>query len=159
MPTIVLDTTVNAPIGIVFDLARSIDLHMYSTGKTNEKAIAGVTSGLIEAGQTVQWRAKHLGVYQTLTVRIAKMEKPYFFEDKMIQGAFQSMEHQHLFEEQADGTVLMRDVFNFRAPLGPLGRFAEWSFLTGYMRRFLEERNHIIKLVAESGDYSRYIEG
>ncbi|WP_257089358.1 hypothetical protein [Sphingobacterium sp. E70] len=26
------------------------------------------------------------------------------------------MEHQHLFEEQADGAVLMRDVFNFRAP-------------------------------------------
>ena len=147
MPTLVLDTTVNAPIGIVFDLARSIDLHMYSTGKTNEKAIAGVTSGLIEAGQTVQWRAKDVGVYQ----------KPYFFEDKMIQGAFQSMDHQHLFEEQADGTVLMRDVFNFKAPLGPLGRFAEWSFLTSYMRRFLEERNHIIKLVAESGDYSRYL--
>ena len=63
MPTLVLDTTVNAPIGIVFDLARSIDLHMYSTGKTNEKAIAGVTSGLIEAGQTVQWRAKDVGVY------------------------------------------------------------------------------------------------
>ncbi|WP_293944952.1 MULTISPECIES: SRPBCC family protein [unclassified Sphingobacterium] len=156
MPTLILDTIINAPLTIVFDLARSIDLHMYSTKKTKEKAIAGVTSGLIEAGQTVQWRAKHLGVYQTLTVRITKMEKPYFFEDKMIQGAFQSMDHQHLFEEQVDGTVLMRDVFHFRAPLGLLGRFAEWSFLTVYMKRFLEERNRIIKVVAESGDYIHY---
>lgn len=156
MPTLVLDTLVNAPIAIVFDLARSIDLHMYSTKKTNERAIAGITSGLIELGQTVRWRAKHLGVYQTLTVRITKMEKPYFFEDKMIQGVFQSMDHQHLFEEQEDGAVLMRDVFHFRAPLGPLGRFAEWSFLTVYMKRFLEERNRIIKAVAESGDYVRY---
>ncbi|QIH33202.1 SRPBCC family protein [Sphingobacterium sp. DR205] len=116
MPTLVLDTLVNAPIAIVFDLARSIDLHMYSTKKTNERAIAGITSGLIEAGQIVRWRAKHLGVYQTLTVRITKMEKPYFFEDKMVQGVFPSMDHQHLFEE----------------------------------------RNRIIKLVAESGDYVRY---
>jgi len=156
MPTLILDTIVNAPIAIVFDLARSIDLHMYSTKKTNEKAISGVTSGLIEAGQTVQWRAKHLGVYQTLTVQITKMEKPYFFEDKMIQGIFQTMDHQHLFEAQVDGTVLMRDVFHFRAPLGPLGWFAEWSFLTVYMKRFLEERNRIIKVVAESGDYVHY---
>ena len=157
MPTLVLDTIINAPIAIVFDLARSIDLHMYSTKKTNEQAIMGVTSGLIEAGQAVQWRAKHLGVYQTLTVRITKMEKPYFFEDKMTQGIFQSMDHKHIFEEQVDGAVLMRDIFNFRAPLGPLGRLAEWSFLTCYMKRFLEERNRIIKAVAESGNYIYYI--
>ncbi len=158
MPTLILETIVAAPIAIVFDLARSIDLHMYSTKKTNERAIAGVTSGLIEAGQTVQWQAKHLGVYQTLTVRITKMEKPYFFEDEMIQGAFRSMDHQHVFEKRVDGTVLMRDVFNFRAPLGFLGRLAEWSFLTNYMRRFLEERNLIIKEVAESGNHIRYVQ-
>jgi hypothetical protein len=62
MPKIELTTHINAPIGRVFDLSRSIDLHMESTKKTGEKAIAGKTSGLIELGETVIWRAKHFGI-------------------------------------------------------------------------------------------------
>lgn len=157
MPQLILDTVIEAPLKVVFDLARSIDVHMYSTKETGEKAVEGVTTGLIEVGQTVRWRAKHLGVKQTLTVQITAMEKPNYFEDKMIQGVFQSMDHQHHFEELADGKVLMRDIFNFSAPFGVLGRFVEWLFLTAYMRRFLEERNQSIKEVAESGQYVRYL--
>ncbi len=85
------------------------------------------------------------------------MEKPCFFEDRMIQGVFHSMDHQHIFEELEEGSVLMRDVFNFRAPLGLLGRLAEWLFLKRYMLRFLEERNRVIKDVAESGNYAEYV--
>jgi hypothetical protein len=51
MPVINLHTQINAPIGIVFDLSRSIDLHKISTAHTNEEAIAGVTSGLIGMGE------------------------------------------------------------------------------------------------------------
>jgi hypothetical protein len=157
MPQLILDTIIKAPLSVVFDLARSIDLHMYSTKKTGEKAIGGVTTGLIEAGQQVRWRARHLGLKQTLTVRITAMEKPYFFEDQMIHGVFRSMDHQHIFEELEEGSVRMRDVFNFRAPLGLLGRLAEWLFLKRYMLRFLEERNRVIKEVAESGSYADYV--
>jgi hypothetical protein len=63
MPKIELHTEIDAPIERVFDLARSIDLHMLSTSHTNEKAIAGKTSGLIGLGEWVTWRAKHLGFY------------------------------------------------------------------------------------------------
>lgn len=48
MSTIHLKTTIKADINKVFDLARDIDLHQKSTFKTNEKAIAGRISGLIE---------------------------------------------------------------------------------------------------------------
>ncbi|WP_317038860.1 hypothetical protein [Chryseobacterium sp. Leaf405] len=65
-----LNTIINADIQTVFDLARDIDLHQKSTSKTNEKAIAGRVSGLIEEGETVTWKAKHLGLYQTLTTKI-----------------------------------------------------------------------------------------
>jgi len=157
MPQLILDTIIEAPLSVVFDLARSIDLHMYSTKKTGEKAIDGVTTGLIEAGQQVRWRARHLGVKQTLTVQITAMEKPHFFEDRMTQGVFHSMDHQHIFKKLEHGKVLMRDVFNFKAPLGVLGRLAEWLILTRYMLRFLEERNQVIKEVAESGKFQVYL--
>lgn len=47
MPVVRITTKVNAPIQVVFDLSRSIDLHKISTAHTNEEAIAGKTSGLI----------------------------------------------------------------------------------------------------------------
>ena len=59
MPRIEIKTQIKAPIQIVFDLARNIDLHKLSTSQTNETAIAGKTSGLIDIGESVTWRAKH----------------------------------------------------------------------------------------------------
>lgn len=55
MPVITLDTYIQASREVVFDLSRDIDLHQISTRHTNEKAIAGKTSGLIGLGETVTW--------------------------------------------------------------------------------------------------------
>ena len=44
-----------APISVVFDLSRSIDLHKISTQQTKEEDIPGVTSGLIKKGEWVTW--------------------------------------------------------------------------------------------------------
>ena len=60
MPAITLTTQVNAPIETVFDLSRSIDLHVESTYQTNEKAIAGCTSGLINLGDKLLGRQRTL---------------------------------------------------------------------------------------------------
>ena len=76
MAIIELTTEIDAPIGRVFDLARSIDLHTNSTSKTGERAVAGVTSGLIGAGEEVTWRARHFGVWQSLTVRVKCSSRP-----------------------------------------------------------------------------------
>lgn len=48
MGLIKLEIFINADLKTVFDLARNIDLHQISTKHTNEKAIAGRVSGLIE---------------------------------------------------------------------------------------------------------------
>lgn len=148
MPLIALMTEIRAPIKRVFDLSRSIDAHVSSAAQTNERAIAGRTSGLIELGETVTWEARHFGVKQTLTVEITQMEIPHSFEDVMIKGAFAHMRHRHEFTEN-DGVTTMRDHFDFSAPLGILGRIAEKLFLTAYMTRFLEIRNTHLKALVE----------
>jgi ligand-binding SRPBCC domain-containing protein len=150
MPKIELLTKINAPIEKVFDLARDIDLHMESTRWTGEKAIAGKTSGLIELGETVTWRAKHFGIWQTLTSKITKYERPIYFVDEMVKGTFKSFRHEHHFSS-VDGRTLMKDVFVFESPLGVLGQFFNWLILTRYMTRLLEERNRVIRKAAESG--------
>jgi len=148
MPKIELLTEINAPIEKVFDLARSIGLHMESTRQTGEKAIAGKTSGLIELGETVTWRAKHFGIWQTLTSKITEFDRPNYFVDEMVQGAFKSFRHEHHFS-RIDNQTLMKDVFVFEAPFGIFGRLFNWLVLIEYMTRLLEERNKVIKEAAE----------
>jgi len=156
MPVIRLKTAIAAPVERVFDLARSIDAHTRTTGDTGERAVAGRTSGLIEAGETVTWVAKHLGVRQRLTSKITAMERPDFFVDEMVQGAFATMHHRHEFVGEGEGT-LMRDIFEFTAPLGPLGWLAEKIFLTAYMEKFLRKRNAALKELAESDEWQQFL--
>jgi ligand-binding SRPBCC domain-containing protein len=156
MPRIELSVYIAAPVQRCFDLCRSIDLHVDSTGESGEEAVGGLTCGLMGLGDEVTWRARHFGVRQTLTSRITACESPLHFRDSMVSGAFARLDHDHYFDAEGDGTR-MREVFDFDAPLGPIGRIAERLFLTGYMRRFLERRNQVIRRVAESDDWSRYL--
>ncbi len=149
MPTIHLRTEINTPIDLVFDLSRSIDLHELSLANTHEKAIAGKTSGLIELGETVTWRAKHLGFYQTLTSKVTQVERPHLFADEMVEGAFHSFRHEHHFTEN-NGITILRDVFIYKSPLGFIGKMVDALFLKNYMQRFLEQRNTVLKEFAES---------
>jgi len=158
MPLIELETQIAAPIERVFDLARSIDAHMASTEGSNERAVAGRTSGLIEDGETVTWEAKHFGVNQRLSVRITTFDRPHLFADEMISGAFASMAHTHRFTSSGEGT-LMKDEFYFSAPLGIVGCIAEGLFLTRYMTRFLEKRAAELRRMAESDEWKRYLLG
>lgn len=156
MPVICLQTLIDAPRERVFDLARSIDAHQTSAEGTGERAVAGVTTGLLAEGQEVTWEARHLGVKQRLTSRMTKLTRPQHFQDVMIRGAFKHLFHDHTFEDRG-GKTLMTDRFEFSAPLGLLGTLAEIVFLTGYMRRFLEQRNRILQRMAESDEWKKYV--
>jgi len=151
MPKIELQTEIKADINIVFDLSRSIDLHKISTEKTNEDAIAGKTNGLIGMGESVTWLAKHFGIYQKLTSQITEFDKPNYFADEMVNGAFAEFKHEHHFRELDNGTALMTDFFDYKSPFGILGKLADKLFLKKYMTELLSERNSIVKEFAESG--------
>jgi ligand-binding SRPBCC domain-containing protein len=149
MPIIELATHINAPIAKCFNLARSIDIHVDSMQQSGESAVAGRTSGLIELGETVTWRAKHFGIWQTLTSKVTEMEYPNYFTDEMVQGAFKNFRHEHYFYP-INNQTLMKDIFMFDAPLGFLGIIANFLFLERYMRNLLQQRNEVIKQVAEA---------
>lgn len=150
MPTIYLTTIIHAPIEKVFDAARSIDLHQASMKHTKEKAVAGVTSGLINLNETVTWEAHHLFMKREMTVKITAMEPYTFFKDEMVKGDFSFMEHEHYFKTIPEGTAMV-DWFNFESPYGIVGKVFNWIFLTSYMKRLLEQRNSIIKQAVETG--------
>lgn len=147
---------INAPIALVFDLCRSIDLHMISTSATKEKAIAGVTTGLINKDETVTWEAYHLFKKRYFQTIISEM-KPYsYFRDEMLKGDFKSFYHEHFFE-QGDHGVLVWDKLKLEAPYGLLGKIVNRFFLKNYIQKFLIERNRIIKHYAESGEWEKIL--
>lgn len=148
MPEIKIELVVNTHRKIVFDLARNIDFHKESTKHTKEEDIAGKTSGLLELGESVTWRAKHFGLWLELESKITEFDSPNYFVDEMQKGSFESFRHEHIFKEN-NGQTLMIDIFNYESPYGILGKFADWLFLKKYMYNFLLKRNLLIKSKAE----------
>jgi ligand-binding SRPBCC domain-containing protein len=146
-----------APIRRCFDLSRSIEVHLLGTERTGERAVGGVTTGLIGPDQFVRWRAKHFGIWQHLTSKITAFAYPCYFQDTMIEGAFKFMQHDHYFASISESETEMRDRFTFAAPFSVLGTIAERLILKRYMDRFLRRRNEIVKQVAESDQWQDFI--
>ncbi len=158
MSRITLVTRILAPRERVFDLARSVDAHLASTHGTDERVVAGKTTGLLGLDDRITWRARHFGVVQELTSCITRFERPVYFRDSMVRGAFARFDHDHHFDEDG-GATIMRDVFDFDAPLGVLGRVAERVFLERYMRSFLDVRARALKTIAEGEEWARFVGG
>ena len=149
MTTIKIITKINAPKKIVFDLSRNIDVHQNSASKTNEKAIAGVTSGLINYNETVTWRGKHFGFYLTHKSRMTAMDLYDYFVDEMEEGKFKSFKHEHSFVEK-DGKTVMIDNLNYETPFWIFGQLFNYLFLKKHLTNFLLERNKVLKELSEN---------
>src|SRR5579859_2335820 len=153
-----LATDIRAPIERVFDLERCIDLHVESAGPSREQAIGGVTHGLIGPGEEVTWRGKHFGVWLKHTSRITAFDRPRHFRDEMMRGLFRSFSHDHSFEALPDGRTRMRDRMAFEAPFRPLGWLVERLLLGPHLRGFLEERNRMVRTIAEGDGWRRFLD-
>lgn len=149
MTIINLTTKIKASQQTVFDVSRNIDIHQQSASKTNEVAIAGVTSGLINYNETVTWRGKHFGFYLTHKSRMTAMNMYDYFVDEMEEGKFKTFRHEHFFEEKNKVTI-MTDKLQYETPFGIIGKLFDVLFLKKHLTQFLLERNKILKRVSEN---------
>lgn len=140
MPTIRLETVVVAPPMTCFELSLSIDAHTASMAASGERAIGPTTSGVLGAGDTVTWRARHFGLPFTMTSQITEHDPPHRFVDEQVSGPFARWWHEHRFEARGRGT-LMTDVIEYSPPLGPVGRVVDRLALTSYLTRLVAARN------------------
>jgi len=151
-----LQTLINAPIERCFDLARSIDFHLRTAESTGEKAISGVTTGLISDGQEVEWKARHFGIWLTMRVRITEFRAPSFFQDSMIEGPFRLFQHDHIFEAAGSDT-LMIDRILFSTPVPKIGHLLDRFIIGNHLEDFIRHRNLELKAVAESNLWRHYL--
>ena len=144
-----LTTEIAAPIERVFDVARDLEVHAASMAHTGERAVAGRTSGRVELGDTVTWRARHFGLWWSLTSKVTAVEAPTRFEDVQERGPFAWFRHEHRFEAVGELTR-MHDHWEHRSPFGPIGRIVDRLVLGRYMRSLLVTRNAALKQRAEA---------
>ena len=156
MPFIHLTTFIAAPQERVFDLSRSVELHKASMKHHEEKIIDGVMNGLVNLNDTVTWTAKHLFKQRRLKIKITKFQQPNFFIDEQEEGDFKMMKHEHYFKQVENGTIMI-DQFHFETPKGLIGKLINHLYLENYMTRLLNERNRMIKEVAEGNLWKQYL--
>lgn len=148
MAIIQLETLIEAPSEVCFDLSRDLDLHLRSQEGSGERIVGGRRSGLIGLGEEVSWEARHFGLLHRHTSRITQFDSPRHFRDSMVSGRFAKFEHDHFFESNGSVT-LMRDILDFASPFGWLGRLVDRLILRRYLAKLLATRNEVIKRAAE----------
>lgn len=142
-----LHTRARVPLEQLFDLSLSIEDHVASMSESGEKAIDGVTTGAIGLGETVTWRARHFGIWFTMSSKITSLERPNRFVDEQVRGPFRSFRHVHEFTSDGAMTV-MTDTITLASPIfGPL---AERLVLVPYLRRLIRRRNHHLLTALEA---------
>jgi ligand-binding SRPBCC domain-containing protein len=137
MPTIVIETDIDAPGAICFDLMRDPRVH-----PGTELEIEG--TGRIELGQRVTFVTKP----RTLVVEVVKCDRPEIFVDEMVQGPFASFRHVHEFKEINETTRLV-DTLIWESPLGVIGKLAD-KLVETRLRKVVSERNQRLKQLAEN---------
>jgi len=145
-----LKTKIKGSLEKCFDVARDIDLHTESMAQTAERAIAGRTSGLIGFGEEVTWEGRHFGIRQRFTSKITAFDRPVYFQDTMVRGAFSLFCHDHHFESDGSATTMV-DVIEFAVPGGLLGLVVERLVLLRYLHSLIRKRNGVIKAAVEEG--------
>ncbi|MDW5330270.1 SRPBCC family protein [Plantactinospora sp. KLBMP9567] len=143
-------TAIAAPAELVFDTSLAVDVHTASMAASGERAIGGVTTGELKLGDEVTWQARHLGRSWRMTSRITAYTRPRYFVDEQISGPFAVWQHAHYFEPQANDATLMRDVIDFAAPYGLLGRLTEALLLDQYMTRLITVRNQHLATICQA---------
>jgi hypothetical protein len=65
MTSISATTIISAPIDVCFRSSLSIDLELLAAKDYGIKAIGGVTTGIIGAGERVIWQTRQFGIWIT----------------------------------------------------------------------------------------------
>ena len=144
-----------APIERCFQLSTSLAIVQKELGM---HPVAGKTSGHVTGGDTVRWEGWQLGFpnYHQSSIPRETFDPPKFFQDRMIAGRFRSFEHKHHFEQKPEG-VLLYDEVRFTMPFGLPGWVVGRTILVPHIRGLMHRRFHLLKRIAEGGEWRQYL--
>jgi ligand-binding SRPBCC domain-containing protein len=150
MATITSVTIIHAPVEACFRSSLSIDLELAAAKNYSIKAIGGITTGIIGAGERVTWQTRQFGLRITHTTEITGFDSPVYFQDSMVEGIFHSFQHDHFFRSMSPTKTEMRDEVRFRMPVVLGGQICDLLVVKRRLTKLLLQRNLIIQKDAET---------
>ena len=162
---------IHAPLDRLWQLSTRIEIVQQTLGM---HLVDGVTQGFITADSRVVWSGWKFGLPTSHHTRITAFAPPHtgqvgdraarhdgqrvaWFDDSQERGRFATFCHQHLFRDLGNGEVELSDRVEFSLPFGPLGRLAARLLLTSHIRKLARKRFQLLKQLAESDGWRRYI--
>ena len=153
-----------------FALSTHVEIVQQTLGMS---LVGGVTRGRISAGSRVIWRGRKFLLPTEHHTLITAFEPPHpghlgdpaakfngqpvaWFEDTQERGRFAAFRHLHLFRETPQG-VELEDLITFSLPFGVLGRLAARFLLAPHIRKLARRRFQLIRSLAESQDWRRFL--
>jgi ligand-binding SRPBCC domain-containing protein len=144
---------INAPIERCFLLSTNLELVEKTLGM---RPVRGKTAGMVACGDKIVWSGWKFGLLQKHESLITQYEQPTFFQDTMRRGRFKQYQHDHMFAE-VDQQTLLTDKLRFSLPFGQLGKLVARHVMIPYMCRLLRQRMMLLKHVAESEEWRQYL--
>ena len=134
-----LRTSLATSPSAAFNLARVRDTHIATMGRSSKKATAGLMTGQIGPGEFFTRRARHLGLWFSLTVRITDCRRPDAFVDEQVSGPSRAFRHEHRFADDGRGGTLMIGTVKVTSLV--FWVIAERLILVPSLRRLIARRN------------------
>lgn len=122
------------------------------------RPVRGRVTGLVVGGDTVRWEGWQLGLPQFHESLIEDYRPCAFFRDRMLAGRFARFEHDHNFEPDGQGCVLLWDELRFAMPWGWLGELVGRWILVPHIRGLMRRRFALLKSIAEGEEWKQYLE-
>jgi len=144
---------INAPIARCFLLSTNIELVVQTLGL---RPVSGKTTGNLLEGDQILWRGWAFGFPQVHESLITKYHHPTFFQDTMKIGRYKRFQLDHHFAE-VDGHTFLHDKLRFSLPLGWPGKIVARHVMVPHIARLLRRRFTLLKQVAESEEWRRYV--
>ena len=144
---------INAPIDRCFLLATSIELVSLSL---NMSLFEREAKGLVKPDDRLLWHGWKFGFPQMHETEITAYERPHYFQDMMRRGRFKRYQHEHSFSE-IDGHTLLHDKIRFILPMGWVGDIVAKNVMVPYIARLLHSHLHLLKRIAETEEWRRYL--
>jgi ligand-binding SRPBCC domain-containing protein len=140
MPQINIETLIDAPAHVCFDLMRDPRVH-----RGSKLEISGGPE--ISVGQRATFESRVMGIAQKLTVEVVECDRPNMFVDEMVHGRLTSFRHVHEFRE-TNGTTKLADTLTWESTWGKLADV----LIERRLRSIVIDRNQQIKKLIETND-------
>lgn len=152
MPVIELQSHIDAPAEVCFDLTRNMDLLSEFLKPLSGRAVSGFTQGLIGPGDHVIFNFGFLNLFLELKSEIVEYKRPVEFCDRHTSRLFSRSVHTHIFEPAGNGTC-MRENYEFEFFCRFLSQKPFILVVMALIRWQLARKMRLIKQIAERGRY------